>query len=154
MRRILLLFSGISIFSLDIFTKYLASHFLVEPIWVIPDVFSLEYHKNTGIAFSIPLPRILQISFSLFFLLFFLLYAKRNFTSHLELYCVSGVVSGAMGNLVERIFFGSVTDFLSFWSFPVFNIADIAIFLGVTGLILLEIKKNTGKEKDTARKIS
>jgi lipoprotein signal peptidase len=34
-----------------------------------------------------------------------------------------------------------VTDYISIWKFPVFNIADIAIFLGVVGLVFFEIQK-------------
>ena len=44
--------------------------------------------------------------------------------------------SGALGNLIDRLTVGWVTDFISIWRFPVFNIADLCITLGVIVLLL------------------
>ena len=53
------------------------------------------------------------------------------------------ILAGALGNLVDRLRFGQVTDFIQVyyanWYFPAFNIADSAITLGVIGLIWLEV---------------
>lgn len=46
------------------------------------------------------------------------------------------IISGAIGNLVDRIVFGTVTDFISFSFWPAFNVADTAITLGVIGLLI------------------
>jgi signal peptidase II len=51
------------------------------------------------------------------------------------------VLGGAFGNLIDRIIFGSVTDFISFSFWPAFNVADGAITLGVISLILFYIKQ-------------
>jgi len=45
-------------------------------------------------------------------------------------------MGGALGNLIDRIFFGSVTDFIAVGAFPVFNVADSSITVGVAVLIL------------------
>jgi signal peptidase II len=45
-------------------------------------------------------------------------------------------MSGALGNLTDRIFRGPVTDFIAVGKFPVFNIADASITIGVSLLIL------------------
>jgi len=50
-----------------------------------------------------------------------------------------------LGNLGERIFVGQVVDFIAIWEFPVFNIADIAISLGIAAYILFEFQ-NRKKE--------
>jgi len=43
---------------------------------------------------------------------------------------------GALGNLIDRLTIGWVTDYLSIWRFPVFNVADLCITLGVIVLLL------------------
>lgn len=43
---------------------------------------------------------------------------------------------GAVGNLLDRLSIGWVTDFMSIWRFPVFNVADLSITLGVIVLLL------------------
>jgi len=61
------------------------------------------------------------------------------------------LVGGALGNVVDRIAYGAVADFINMslpgWNNPFsFNIADVAIFLGALGLVLF-----TGKEKHPAQ---
>ena len=50
------------------------------------------------------------------------------------------LMGGTVSNLIDRIFFGFVTDFLDFIIWPAFNIADMAITLGVIGLVIYLIK--------------
>lgn len=56
------------------------------------------------------------------------------------------VLSGAIGNMIDRIYQGFVIDFIDFhyvgWHFPIFNVADICINIGVLLLILTEFKKS------------
>ena len=63
---------------------------------------------------------------------------------------LSLIIGGAIGNLIDRLRFGGVVDFLHFhwhgYSFPAFNIADAAITIGVALMILQEVK-NIKKEK-------
>ncbi len=141
------IFFGFDILLFDLLTKYFADRFLNEPIFILPSFLTLELHKNSGIAFSIPLPPVVQILASAVLLFLLFLYAKHNTKHAFEHFCISAIVSGALGNLVERVLFGVVTDFISVWNFPVFNLADTAIFLGVLGLICFEFlyKKNKPK---------
>lgn len=59
-------------------------------------------------------------------------------------------LGGALGNLIDRLLFGTVTDYISVWTFPVFNLADASITIG-TGLLilamLLEDRKAARKER-------
>lgn len=57
------------------------------------------------------------------------------------------LLGGAMGNLIDRIWRGQVIDFLDFRVWPVFNIADIAIVIGVGG-IMYALLQQDGKEAD------
>ncbi|MEM9047716.1 MAG: signal peptidase II [Pseudomonadota bacterium] len=71
--------------------------------------------------------------------------------------CAGAVIGGALGNALDRVIYGAVADFLNMsccgWDNPFsFNIADIAIFAGVLGLVLLPDRAvNAGKATDSAR---
>jgi signal peptidase II len=68
---------------------------------------------------------------------------KRGFQSRLEQYGLAIVIGAALGNLLDRYLYGRVTDFLefAFVSFPVFNLADVMIDIGI-GLIILSTFKH------------
>jgi signal peptidase II len=63
------------------------------------------------------------------------------------------ILAGALGNIYDRIFYGSVVDFLDFhygkYHWPAFNVADIALSIGIGLLILLELTE--AKDKQAAR---
>jgi signal peptidase II len=52
------------------------------------------------------------------------------------------LLGGALGNIIDRVFEGSVTDFIKFPHWPQFNVADIAVTLGVISLIFVLDEKN------------
>lgn len=138
------------LFALDTLTKWGAKFFLPEnTISLWENIISLELHFNEGIAFSLPLPRFAQIFISLLFLVGFFFWAKKYFfsLSKLEQWGSSILLSGAIGNMWERILFGQVTDFISIWIFPVFNIADICISVGVLLWFLGSVMSDNKKGK-------
>jgi signal peptidase II len=62
-------------------------------------------------------------------------------------------LGGALGNLIDRMFFGTVTDFISLWTFPVFNVADASITIGTAlliGSMLLEDRRPAADEEPAA----
>lgn len=66
-------------------------------------------------------------------------------------YSVPLIVSGAVGNLVDRVRFGYVVDFIDFhwqdqWTYPTFNVADITITIGVVLLLLDGFRKEEGAD--------
>lgn len=83
------------------------------------------------------------------FIGFFIWWVARSVQSFGSLIGVTLVLSGAMSNLFDRIWYGGVIDFivLSYhtWTFPVFNIADVAICLGV-GILFLTSSGSTYEE--------
>jgi signal peptidase II len=114
----------------------------------IPGLLQLHYTHNTGAAFSILtgqrwLLSILAIAASLF--LFF--FRQRITEGKASMKIVLGLVlGGTLGNLIDRLCYGYVIDFLEFGfiRFPVFNIADAALTLGVAFMVILllfEFKK-------------
>lgn len=109
-------------------------------------VFSLNYVKNTGAAFSIlQNSRELLIILSMIALVLLALHVINNLKSISLKTCffIALLSAGIAGNLHERIVFGYVRDFfqLNFVNFPVFNISDIFINVGVIVLIIMILIK-------------
>lgn len=106
---------------------------------IIKDFFYITYVENYGIAFGLfknnTLVHIISTSIILLVMCCFLFrYYKKNIVVAI---CISLIIGGAVGNLIDRIRLGYVVDYIHFIIFPpVFNIADAAI---VCGAILLSI---------------
>nr|AEO37469.1 MMGP5 [uncultured organism] len=49
------------------------------------------------------------------------------------------ILAGLLGNLIDRLFFGSVTDMFDLGWWPIFNVADSTLVIGVIGLVVYEI---------------
>lgn len=116
---------------------------LYQEIILIPNFFSLNYVKNTGAAFSILQNNssiLLIISFLSVIILNYYIIKEKNITK-LSKISFGLLLGGIYGNLLDRIIYRSVIDYLSFsilnYSFPIFNLADIGITIGV-GLIIIE----------------
>lgn len=139
---------GILFLLIDIISKQLVLYFMVEnqTIQIIPHFFSLTYVKNTGVAFSMLEGNILFILLMSVIVVGVLVYfAKSKGNGRLEKICYSMILGGALGNFLDRIFYGYVIDFLDFTLFDfkmaIFNVADVLIVCGVFLLIVLEILK-------------
>jgi len=106
-----------------------------ESVPVIPGVFNLTYVHNIGAAFGLfPGRQPVFIATSLAVLFVIAAYWRRARPVEWPVVVALGLVSaGALGNLIDRAFLGQVTDFFDFTllDFPVFNVADSAIVIGV-----------------------
>ena len=150
MKRIILI-STLTLI-LDILTKQLVINLMIEnqSISLIKDFFSLTYAKNTGVAFSFLEGNVsLIIIITSIIILLILKYIKDTIQNKYESICYGLIIGGAIGNLIDRICYGYVIDFLDFnlfgYPFPIFNMADTAIVIGIFSLIILsfiEDKKN------------
>lgn len=136
---------AVIILLLDQLTKLIIqrSMNLYQEIKLIPNFFSLCYVKNTGAAFSIlEDATLLLILISIIFVLIIDKYIKKeNETFHvLTMIAFGMIIGGIFGNLLDRILYRSVIDFLSFqfgnYFFPIFNIADIGITIGTLLLLV------------------
>lgn len=130
----------IGILILDQVVKYLvrSSMFVGQSIPVIQNVFHFTYIRNTGAAFNLfdGMATFLTL-FPIMALLVAVWYMERHLTSHWTfLLSMVLIISGGLGNLIDRLSLGYVTDMFDFRFFPVFNIADIAICVGC-GLLVL-----------------
>lgn len=118
---------------------------LYEDVNILP-IFDLTYVRNYGAAFSFLSDAggwqryfFTTIAVVISTLLIYWMY-KTPVNQKLPLYSYSLILSGALGNVWDRINYGYVVDFLHFyyqnWHFPAFNVADIAISCGAFLLIV------------------
>ncbi len=151
--------SGFSliVFSLDRLTKLWAEITLTDrDIPLIGNFFRFRLSFNENLALSIPFPIWGQILLSLLLLggltyYFVIVSPVRRW----DILASSLIYGGALGNLVDRAVFRRVTDFIDCFGFPIFNLADTFIFLGVAYFLVKEFlssrKKNAvpviGKKK-------
>ena len=129
---------------------------LLEPnevITIIKNFFYIIYTNNTGPAFSILLgKRIFLIVVAILIIGILLYYIKKNkVDGKLNIIAFSLIIGGSLGNLIDRIVRGYVVDFISIklgsYNFPIFNIADTLIVVGVFLLLI----GNTGGNKNDNR---
>jgi signal peptidase II len=124
---------------------------------VIKPFFYITSHRNRGAAFGIlQNERLFFIIVTLFVVCMLGYYLWRIRSGHIAFRTsLALVMGGAIGNLIDRIRLGEVVDFLDFrfgeYHFPVFNLADSAIVIGVGILAFLSIfyPKLMSEEKDT-----
>lgn len=131
---------------LDQITKYFARRELGAKnrvISIIPKVLSFHYLENRGAVWGIMQGRYGLLTIITFIILMaFIIFMIRipHEKRYFPLYFVSVfIVSGAVGNLIDRIGFGFVTDFIYFEiiDFPIFNVADIYVTCSVIALAFL-----------------
>lgn len=100
----------------------------------IPYLFDLTYFENTGAAFSFFSDHtwILTIVSAVVAAALVVALVKRVITHPFGVLSLSVVLAGAVGNLIDRLFFGFVTDMFEFlpFRFAIFNVADICVVLG------------------------
>lgn len=125
------------------------------PIPAIGEFFRFLYWQNRGAAFGTlqnagPILTIVRIVIVLFIVVF---YQKAEIKDTLMKVSLSLMLGGAVGNLVDQFSMGFVTDFIAVGRFPIFNIADSAVTIGV-GLMLLDmlIKEKNGSKADPETK--
>lgn len=138
-------FIVVLIIALDAITKTLSSTLLAygQRVEVIKDFFWLTNVHNTGAAWSLFAGQrtffiVISIIAIVMMVIFFV---KSESKQHLYRLAILVLFAGTMGNFMDRLLLGYVRDFLSFntfgYMFPVFNVADMALNIGV-GLMILE----------------
>lgn len=147
--------------ALDQVTKiYIHTHFqLGESVTVIENLFNLTYVRNPGAAFGFLAeshPEFREIFFlaipPIAMIIIFLILRGVSDKDRLQVFALSNIFGGAIGNYIDRLRFRYVIDFLDFhikekYSWPSFNIADSAIVLGVMILMyLMWIEKKETKK--------
>lgn len=131
---------------------------LYESIEIIPNFLSITYVENNGGAFSI-LPGgrwffIIVGVIALYFIIRFIMLDSK--VTKFDKISYSLVLSGIVGNLIDRIFLGKVIDYIDFNLFgydaPIFNFADICIVVGAFMIILILLVRGDSNENIHSRK--
>lgn len=133
----------------DIISKRLVINYMAvrESISLIDNFFSLTYVRNTGVAFSLLNGYVwLIVMMTAVVIVMLFKYVKDNVGSNVELVSYGFILGGAIGNLIDRVVYGYVVDFLDFnifgYNAPIFNLADCFIVIGVILLIVFSGRKN------------
>ena len=144
------------VLAVDQITKQLVKRLL--PLWheriMLDGFFKFVHWENTGAAWSMFTGRNYVLAIVGVIALFVLFRSRRHFDAHTLLGQVAlGLIfGGIIGNLIDRLFVGHVTDFLYFYvqrrgggeaGFPAFNVADSAICIGVGLIFILSWKNET-----------
>lgn len=131
-RFFLLLFGVLDLALLDQLSKWFARRYFINPHEITPWL-SFHYAENTGIAWSIPIPLVLIIILNIVLIttLFFVAFRYLNPKRILTVIVLILIIGGALGNIYDRITHGYVIDFIAVSTWPVFNLADTFICLGI-----------------------
>ncbi len=153
--RDLLMLFGIAgaVIALDQWTKWLVEQNIalgedVYPIDFLAPFFRFTFWKNTGAAFGLfqNASQVLLVVSIVISLLLVWVYFKSLDEPVLFRISLSMMLGGAIGNIIDRVTQGFVTDFIAVGRFPVFNVADSAVTVGV-GLMLLGLYLQERKQK-------
>ena len=153
------LFITIWVIILDQATKlWIKAQFLLyDSVQVLGDFFRITYIENPGMAFGLRFagPWFFTLfSFIASIALIVVIYRMRT-EPLLPRATLALVLGGAIGNLIDRFAYGQVIDFLDFGlggkRFPVFNVADSAVTIGMVMLIFLVLFEKDDSKKDTSR---
>ena len=129
----------------DFLTKYFIKNNIAlgNVFFSVPKLVDLTYVQNRGAAFSmfsgrVPVLSLISIAFCIGVIVYWVVKKPKN-----PLLCtaLAMMFGGALGNAVDRIFYGFVVDFIAvrFIDFPVFNVADMAITIGAALVIIYVI---------------
>jgi signal peptidase II len=164
LQKLRYLFISLAVLVFDQWTKWLVEmhlpHHVAEP--VIPGFFNLTHVKNTGVAFGLFaaqgvgsgswLLTLLGLAALLAVALYFWFTPSHD---RLLLVALALVVGGAVGNLIDRVVAGAVTDFVDLYvgthHWPAFNVADSAISIGIVLMAIDSFRpRHRQPERDAA----
>tara|TARA_Y100000748_G_C15458216_1_gene473818 strand:- start:822 stop:1283 length:462 start_codon:yes stop_codon:yes gene_type:complete len=140
--------------SIDLGIKYYINSQEFDSFTLIPFLLDFLLVKNTGVAFSFLSSSNMLIQSALILIIMtalgFLIYSFFKTTDNLQKIALVLIISGGFGNFIERLFYGSVTDYLylHFGKTPlfIFNFADLLITIGACIIIFVWLSGNEQKD--------
>jgi len=143
-KKYLLIILGFFLVLLDQVTK-----FFMKNVKLDLRFFQFNFVTNTGISFGLFKGSSLVIIIISCAVLVALYYFREEFKGK-NIY-LTLIVSGIFGNLIDRLFLGSVRDFIDFRWWPIFNVADSLLFIVVFGIIITSIIELFKEKKVTSK---
>ncbi len=148
MHRRLILSVALCVIALDQVTKLLAVRFLENrpSLPIVGRFLQLTFARNSGAAFSLATSATAVLSAIAVVACIFIIKTATQVTHHAWAFVFAGVLGGAAGNLVDRVFrapgffTGHVVDFLELPHWPVFNLADSAIVCSAAVAVVLTFR--------------
>ena len=131
-----LLFVALTSCALSLAIDFAAGAWLTSSVPLIGSFARLSLSKNAGIAFSIKIPSPWQEIVILGALAAVFMLAMKSALTRFSSVGYGMIFGGAVANLIDRLPDGTVTDFIAVGTFPVFNVADSCITVGVALLLL------------------
>jgi signal peptidase II len=107
-------------------------------------ILAFTYVTNTGAGFSILKGMNIWLAIISIIVLIVIIY----FHKEIPKFSLITIISGIVGNTIDRIFYGSVIDFINLKFWPIFNIADSLIFIGVAYWIIILLRENKESKED------
>lgn len=136
---LLFVFSVLVIFTVDLVTKWLILHY--KPVWG-KEFFSIHFVSNTGAGFGILQGQTFWLGMISLLVGCLVIWHYKEIPKEKFSQVLWGVfLGGVLGNLIDRLFRGYVIDFIDFWKWPAFNVADMAISLSIIGLVIYYWRK-------------
>jgi len=133
-------------FIADRYLKFLAlNQSAGSYVKLVGNMFLFNFTKNYNISFSLPLGGlvlmfvVILIILSLISLILYLIIKKKS--NWLDIALLTFILFGAISNMLDRILFGYVIDYLELKYFTVFNLADMMIVGGAIGIIIKSFRK-------------
>jgi signal peptidase II len=145
------------VLAVDQWSKYWVDHNLSQPIEVIHDYFYITYLENDGAAWNMLAGRTVLLELCAFagigIFLYLLLKARKGGQTFLVV-SYALLIAGAAGNLWDRLAFGYVRDLFQWfpfhYAFPIFNVADVSLTVGVILLLIGMMRQDHKAEKEPA----
>lgn len=127
----------------DQISKILVEKIMPDETIILQNVLAISKFYNEGIAFGFNKQNITNIALSFLVLVIiirFIITQRKNLTIKTTVF-VSFMIAGGLSNMIDRIFKGTVFDFIQIGDFPIFNLADCFIVIGWV-LFVIDVIKN------------
>jgi signal peptidase II len=136
---LVILFAGFLLFIFEYFIKNFVIIGLAEKALKLNGFLSIQFVPNQDMAFSIPINQTVTIALAGLILLGFIQYFTICVRDglYMNIWAANFIIWGAFSNLYDRISRGFVVDYLTVGHLPIFNLADVAIIIGLISLVFL-----------------
>lgn len=131
------------LFLVDMLFKQLSFGLPGNGIFLFSEKFvGLKLYKNSNLIFNWHVDYLLFYLFIILFILFLLLIKNYRQKNVFLIFSLSLITAGALSNLLDRLCYGYVIDFLSFFDYSIFNLSDVFIVAGVALSIVHEARRS------------